>query len=505
MKNIRHKTNVYLTQSSDNYDFSLVKFESKNGVCVISDGKSNKGLLSKDWARYLCEKTPISPIATAKGFNLFINHIWKDFYDEQLESITDGFVKSAFEKQGSFATYAACWFKQEKNKTIFQWLSYGDSAVLIYNPKEDELFVPQYDDSLVGFLRNKGLLNWKDESIGSKYLLSGASQEFNEDSQLILATAPMAEYLAISYLIIKSKEDSYWELLSSLMTSDKVLSDLIFKNRGAYSYSSFSELLDAWETEIANNSIEPFVENLRENGMITKGDLTLQVFSYDLEVSNFTTKHKPSKIKIKPSVVAPTIKVPKPKAILKPKPKPKKKVSELKSSHIDYLDLLLDNNVRKLYHFTDRSNIAMIKKMGGLYSWDYLERKGVNIPKPGGDQLSRMLDQRYGLHNYVRTSFCSNHPMMYVAKNQGRIDDPIVLEIDPAIVTLKSTLFSDMNATKTGHHKGNSLSDLKKVKFDVCTQRNHFNLSDEDKPYYQAEVMVLEFIPVKYIMNLNKY
>jgi hypothetical protein len=147
----------------------------------------------------------------------------------------------------------------------------------------------------------------------------------------------------------------------------------------------------------------------------------------------------------------------------------------------------------------------MIKKIGGLYSWDYMERKGFNIPKPGGDQLSRMLDQRYGLHNYVRTSFCSNHPMMYVARNQGRIDDPIILEIDPAIVTLKSTLFSNMNATRTGHHKGSGLGDLKKIKFDVCTQRNHFNLSDEDKPYYQAEVMVFEFIPVKYIMNLSTY
>jgi len=505
MKSIRHRINISLSQSDENYDFSLVKFENNRGVCAVSDGKSNLGIQSNKWAEYICNTTPITPIKTEKGLNLFMSHIWDDFYEEQLGSISESFVKTAFEKQGSFATYAACWFKQEKNKTLFQWLSYGDSAVLIYNPKEDELFVPQYDDSLVGFLRNKGLLNWKDESIRGKYLLSGTSQEFNENSQLILATAPMAEYLAISYLIIKSKEDSYWEVLSSLMTSDKTLSDLIFQNRGAYSYNSFEELLKAWETEIANNSIESFVENLRENGMIAKGDLTLQVFSYDSKVSNLITTHKPSKIKAKPSKVAPTIIAPKLKAVSKPKPKPKKKISELKSSHIAYLDLLLDNNVRKLYHFTDRSNIALIKKMGGLYSWDYLERKGVNIPKPGGDQLSRMLDQRYGLHNFVRTSFCSNHPMMYVAKNQGRIDDPIVLEIDPAIVTLKSTLFSDMNATKTGHHKGNSLSDLKKVKFDVCTQRNHFNLSDEDKPYYQAEVMVLEFIPIKYILNLNKY
>ncbi len=126
MKNIRHKTNICLTQPNDNYDFSLVKFENNNGVCVISDGKSNKGILSNKWAEHICNTTPLTPIETEKGLNLFMSHIWDDFYEKQISSISDNFVKTAFEKQGSFATFAACWFQKEKNKTIFQWLSYGN-------------------------------------------------------------------------------------------------------------------------------------------------------------------------------------------------------------------------------------------------------------------------------------------------------------------------------------------------------------------------------------------
>jgi len=166
---------------------------------------------------------------------------------------------------------------------------------------------------------------------------------------------------------------------------------------------------------------------------------------------------------------------------------------------------LLDNKVTKLYHFTDRSNIDMIKKMGGLYSWNYLQRNNISVPMPGGDNLSKMLDSRHGLQNYVRLSFCSNHPMKYVAMNEGRINNPVLLHIDPSVVTFKDTLFSDMNATKSGHIKGGALEDLKRVRFNVCRQPNHFNLTEDEKPYYQAEVMIKEFLPAKYILNLDEF
>ena len=58
-----------------------------------------------------------------------------------------------------------------------------------------------------------------------------------------------------------------------------------------------------------------------------------------------------------------------------------------------------------MYHFTDRANIPSIKKHGGPYSWYTCEQKSIEIKMPGGNQLSRDLDLRYNLHDYVRLSF----------------------------------------------------------------------------------------------------
>ena len=57
-------------------------------------------------------------------------------------------------------------------------------------------------------------------------------------------------------------------------------------------------------------------------------------------------------------------------------------------------------------------------------------KKGISILKPGGGNLSRSLDARDGLQHYVRVSFVKDHPMMFVAMNEQRISNPVVLEID---------------------------------------------------------------------------
>ena len=74
--------------------------------------------------------------------------------------------------------------------------------------------------------------------------------------------------------------------------------------------------------------------------------------------------------------------------------------------------IIKENNISALYHFTDMSNIDSIKQNGGLFSWQYMENNNISISKPGGDGFSRQLDKRKGLQDYVRLSFTKNHPMM---------------------------------------------------------------------------------------------
>ena len=67
---------------------------------------------------------------------------------------------------------------------------------------------------------------------------------------------------------------------------------------------------------------------------------------------------------------------------------------EKKSNWMDFLQILEDNGITKLYHFTDRDNLESIIKNGGLYSWKDCEEKGIIIAKPGGSQQSRNLPKR---------------------------------------------------------------------------------------------------------------
>ena len=67
---------------------------------------------------------------------------------------------------------------------------------------------------------------------------------------------------------------------------------------------------------------------------------------------------------------------------------------EKKSNWQEYKTLLEQQDISKLYHFTDRDNLESIIKNGGLYSWADCEQKGITISKPGGGMLSRQLDSR---------------------------------------------------------------------------------------------------------------
>jgi len=170
----------------------------------------------------------------------------------------------------------------------------------------------------------------------------------------------------------------------------------------------------------------------------------------------------------------------------------------------DFVDVLKRNGITKLYHFTDRANLKSIIDHGGLYSWADCRDKNINIPYPGGGDLSRSLDSRRGLEHYVRVSFVKEHPMMYVAMNEGRILNPVVLEIDIDVVGWEESKFVDRNMTRNEAQASGSLRTLESLHYNVFRQR-YFDLDDEDHTYYKAEVLVKNFIPLQYITNIGNF
>jgi len=180
---------------------------------------------------------------------------------------------------------------------------------------------------------------------------------------------------------------------------------------------------------------------------------------------------------------------------------------EKKSNWQEFKAILDQNKIVKLYHFTDRDNLESIIKNGGLYSWMDCNRKGITIKKPGGGDLSRQLDSSRNLQDYVRVSFTTQHPMMYVAMKDGRISNPVILEIDPEVIFWKDTRYSNMNATiqRVKPNIGESLSDFRQIHFQTVKAYKHFDLPEEEQPYFQAEVLVKNCIPLEFIKNIGNF
>lgn len=167
-----------------------------------------------------------------------------------------------------------------------------------------------------------------------------------------------------------------------------------------------------------------------------------------------------------------------------------------KANAVALKNYLLSNGVDFFYHFTDLRNLDSIEKHGGLFSWRYCEDHNITIPFPGGDSTSRSLDSYHGLSNYVRLSFCLNHPMKWVLEQKGY--NMVLLRVKIDVACFEGTLFSDINATDSNHKHGGTLNDLKRVNI-PATQENYVSKTSPFFKMHQAEVMVKTFIPIEYI------
>ena len=161
---------------------------------------------------------------------------------------------------------------------------------------------------------------------------------------------------------------------------------------------------------------------------------------------------------------------------------------------------LKSKDIDRFYHFTDVRNLESIIANGGLHSWSSIQKKNINSIM-SSDELSRALDTRKGLQDYVRLSFVQKHPMKYkVEKERGL--NLVLLEVDVSISCLESTLFSDMNATDNNVTVKDDFDFLKTFNYDLFKQR-YINLGDLEKKKYQAEILVKDFLPIKYIKNID--
>jgi hypothetical protein len=103
---------------------------------------------------------------------------------------------------------------------------------------------------------------------------------------------------------------------------------------------------------------------------------------------------------------------------------------------------LLDLDIDGVWHFTDRDNIFLIKKHGGLLSSKELESRRIHVPRPGGNSWSKRADEYKGVDSYIHLSFTREHPMLFTAKNEGRIPKPVLLKIMLDVVDIDGVRYT---------------------------------------------------------------
>ena len=108
-------------------------------------------------------------------------------------------------------------------------------------------------------------------------------------------------------------------------------------------------------------------------------------------------------------------------------------------------EILNRNGITSIWHFTDRSNLESITE-NGLLSLSNILKQDIYVSRYGASESSHTQDKSKGLDKFVHLSFVKDHPMYHIAKGDGRIIDPVWIEIDTSILTDGNTYFSNMLA-----------------------------------------------------------
>jgi hypothetical protein len=105
--------------------------------------------------------------------------------------------------------------------------------------------------------------------------------------------------------------------------------------------------------------------------------------------------------------------------------------------------------VNCLWHFTDEKNYQSIAD-NGLLSWKQIKLREIKASAPGGNDWSHDADAMAGVDDYVHLAFSRQHPMLYVAQQEGRISKPIWLKIDLAVLEDVNVKFTNAVSNKSG-------------------------------------------------------
>ena len=167
------------------------------------------------------------------------------------------------------------------------------------------------------------------------------------------------------------------------------------------------------------------------------------------------------------------------------------------SKKVDHLE-----RVTWLYHFTDKRNLESIRKHDGLWSTAKLKEKGIEF-HAGGNQHSLDADEMFGMDQYVHLCFSIEHPMAYLAKNDGRIEQLQWLYVDEpdAVFEIDGVRYCAEVSNKSGaqlytvEHARKHFDDVALYDYLVWKEGDNYA---RRKAVEKCEILVPAHLPLKY-------
>lgn len=166
--------------------------------------------------------------------------------------------------------------------------------------------------------------------------------------------------------------------------------------------------------------------------------------------------------------------------------------------------ILAKYKIDAVWHFTDRSNLESITRHRGILSLGELERRGIEIPRPGGNEWSHDADKMNGVHDYVHLAFVRDHPMLYRARQDGRIQSPVWLKIKSSILLLNGVRFCDEVSNKSGSVIFDSEEAKERIDFEVLFTRMDWRnpeINMRRQTAVKAEILIPKFVPIENILD----
>lgn len=163
------------------------------------------------------------------------------------------------------------------------------------------------------------------------------------------------------------------------------------------------------------------------------------------------------------------------------------------------LEHLKKEEIAFLYHFTSVNNLPVILREKGLYSKEKLLANNLLLSvESGGNTLSHNLDSRNNNWDKISLSLTPYLPMAYHKKREQHL---CYFVLRPEIAALSGVVFTDTNAARNDHMRGEGLQGLNQIHFEIVRSITRVD-KETWKKYIQAEVLIPTQIPFEYVHEI---